>query len=220
MLILTRTACLGGEVTNSKIGSKHEYYNQQKVRVDMFLDIVNDNNKKPKFDVINSWLKRKDMAGVYSQSEKLEWLNINSKPDYLIMDNYSELTDKKFIDKKEGWEFCGLYGDLDSDLCNDKLEHLDLLDVNKIEEQYDSFFSYVKKRWDVPIIFIHFPTTFETREQYINQGQAITNALNILAPKYNIQNIHADLEFIEQKDCDVYHFTQKTIDHMASKIKI
>lgn len=35
MLILNRTACLGGDVTQLKIGTTHDFNNQQKVRVDL-----------------------------------------------------------------------------------------------------------------------------------------------------------------------------------------
>lgn len=220
MLIATRTACLGGWVTQAKLGMAPEYHNQQKVRVDMFLDIINGIYKKPIFSKLEEMLVRKDMGGVYHQSEKLEWLTLNRKPNYLIMDNYSELTDKKFVHKKEKWMFCGLFGDFDTERLSEEFECYDLLDTDQVFNKYRLFFEYIKNKWDCPIIFIHFPTTFDTRERYIKQGQAITDALSQLTPIYGIQNIHADLDAIEQRDSDVYHLGDKTVNNMAAKIRI
>lgn len=220
MLIATRTACLGGWVTQAKLGMSPEYYNQQKVRVDMFLDIINGAAQKPRFSKLEEILVRKDMGGVYHQSEKLEWLSLSRKPDYLIIDNYSELTDKKFIHKTEKWMFCGQFGDFNIEKLLYQFDCHDLLNTDQIFNKYRLFFEYIKNKWDCPIIFIHFPTTFDTREEYIKQGIAITDAIAQLAPIYGIQNIHADPEAIEQKDSDIYHFTDKTVQNMAAKIKI
>jgi hypothetical protein len=219
MRIFTRTACLGGWVTQALLGHNQEYHNQQKVRVDMFLDVVNGVYSKTKFNELDKILTRRDMGGVYHQSEKLEWLS-SGKPELIIMDNYSELTDKKFVHKSENWMFCGLFGDFDMNACTEIFRCDGLLEIDKIHNSYDAFFKYVRSRWDVPIIFMHFPTTFDSRERYIEQGKAITEALAQLAPTYGIQNIHADADAIEQLDADTYHFTTKTVQNMASKIRL
>jgi len=221
MLILTRTACLGGEVINYKIGGNHDFYNQQKVRVDMFNEVVSGNTIKPKKSEILPWLAdASDTGGVYSQSEEFRWFTINSKPNYLIMDNYSELVDKQII-HKDGWSFCGVYGDFKHEaFTSSTFIDGSLLPLDKIYDSYDNFFQFVKNKWNIPIIFIHFPTIFDHREMYINQGIAITDALNILAPKYNIQNIHADLSEIEKQDSNYYHFTKRTFKNLADKIII
>lgn len=220
MIIFTRTACLGGEIIYEKIGDQHEFHNQQKVRADMFLDIINGIYEKPIFSKLDQLLTRRDMGGVYHQSEKLEWITLNKKPQYLIMDNYSELTDKKFV-HKDNWIVCGLYGDFNITELEKEFEFYGLLDKDKIYNTYSLFFNYIKNRWDIPIIFLHFPTTFDERIEYIEQGKAITEALHELSKIYDIQNIHADADAIESKhDNDAYHFTTKTFKNMASKIKI
>jgi hypothetical protein len=218
MNILNRTACLGGWVTDAKLGSKHNYNNQQKVRVDMFLDIMNEKINKPEISYLENILVREDMSGIYEQSEKLLWLTVEN-PDYLIMDSYSELTDKKFI-HKDGWMVCGLYSDLNFKEYKSDFEFHGLLNINEIHNNYKLFFEYIKNRWNVPIIFMHFPTDFDPREKYKTQGKAILEALDDLKNHYDIQNIIADPEAIEQKDSDHYHFTDKTVNNMASKIKI
>ena len=221
MLIFTRTACLGGDCTQMKIGTKHDFHNQQKIRVDMFINVLLNNEKKPDKDKILSLLQDPGgTGGVYSQSEEFRWFKVSEKPQYIFMDNYSELVDKKII-HKDGWSFCGVYGDFKPECFNDgTLTDGSLLPINELYGYYDLFFEYIRNHWDVPIIFMHFPTTFDHREMYIKQGAAITEALKELAPKYNIQNIHADAESIEQTDSNYYHFTIKTKQNIVDKIII
>lgn len=219
MLIFTRTACLGGDCTQLKIGTNHDFYNQQKIRVDMFIDVVINGVKKPNKEILLSLLEDPSgTGGVYSQSEEFRWFSVMKKPKYIFMDNYSELVDKKII-HKDGWSFCGVYGDFKQEAFIDgTLTDTKLLPIECIYDSYNIFFEYVKNHWDVPIIFMHFPTTLEHREIYIKQGEAITKALEQLAPKYNIQNIHADKEAIEKTDSNYYHFTMKTKQNIANKI--
>lgn len=219
MLFLNRLACLGSWVTNAKFGDHHSFNNQQKVRVDMFMDIINNKNAKPDMNSILPFLvAEKDMAGMYLQSENLKWLEVINKPDILIMDNFSELVDKKIV-HKNGSTFCGYHSDFtDEAFLDGYLIDRGLLPEEELYESYDNFFNYIKSKWNIPIIFMHFPTTFETRESYIKQGISITTVLNDISTKYNFQNIHADINEIEQKDDLTYHFTQRTVQNMANKI--
>lgn len=222
MRIATRTHCLGGSAIYFKIGDKHEFYNQQKVRVDMFMDIINGKLKKPNSNAIVSILQSPEIvSGVYKQSEDLLWLQMQ-KPDYLIMDNYTELTNKLFIHKTEHWAICGEYGHFkEGTLTEDKFMHCGLLPINDIYIKYDEFFDYIAKWWNIPIIFMHFPTTFDDREMYKEQGNAITSAIDKLSKKYNIQDIHSDENLIESHgDGDVYHFSDNTKKHIAAKMQI
>lgn len=219
MLFLNRTACLGGWVQGLKFGDGHAVYNQQKVRADMFMNIINKKSQIPDMKPILPLLSAiNDMSYMYMQSEKMSWLNVKEKPDAIIIDSFSELVDKKFI-HKNGSSFCGYHSDfIPSSFSSKTLINYGLLDRNKIYKYYDAFFKFIKNKWDAPIIFLHFPTTFESRDIYINQGIAITEALEKLSVKYNIQNIHADESEIEQKDELTYHFSDRTIANMANKI--
>lgn len=220
MLMLNRLACLGWWVLAKKFGVKHEFNNQQKIRVDMFMDIVDGKEKIPNIASILPNLLASDWSHkMYLDSIELKWLNIN-KPDILIMDNFAELVDRRII-HKDGWKFCGYRSDFKEEYFLDgTLTDCGLLNIDDIYNSYDSFFSYVKEKWNVPIIFMHFPTVFEDREKYIKQGAVITEALEKLSPKYNIQNIHAAADSIEQKDDSPlnYHFGNKTVENMANKI--
>lgn len=221
LTIFTRTACFGGWVTEKKFGNdqKTNYFNQQKVRADLFLDFVDKKASPPQMKKnLKKWLRPECFGneGVYLQTELLDWLKQNIKPDLFVLDNYSELVDKRFSNK-EGHSFCGLYGHFNSNFI-ESLTDEGLLD--NVHETYDQFFSYIKNHWNVPIIFIHFPTTFDPREKYKIQGEKITAAMEIMASKYGIQNLHADLESIEQRDSDYYHLADKTVNNVVSKIKI
>jgi hypothetical protein len=221
MLIFTRTACLGGDCTQLKIGTKHDFYNQQKIRVDMFVDVVINGAQKPNKEILLSLLDDpNETGGVYSQSEEFRWLSVTEPPQYIFMDNYSELVDKKIM-HKDGWSFCGLYGDFKLTAFSDgTLTDKNLLPIDQIYNYYNLFFKYIRDKWSIPIIFIHFPTTLDPREMYIKQGVAVSNALENLSSKYNIQNIHADSDAIEGTDNNYYHFTAKTKQNIANKITL
>lgn len=214
-------ACVGGEVIDFKFGPNHDFNNQQKVRVDLFMDIIECRSKIPNAKTIISHLRNdSDKQGVHSQSEELRWLKITGKPNYLLIDSYSELVDKK-ITHKDGWSFGAEYGDFKPEVFENKIfKNEELLAIDKIESSYDNFFNYIKNTWNIPVIFIHFSTALDSREIYINQGNAIMDAIKSLSTKYNIQNIFADEDAIERKDGDCYHFGKKTIINMANKIII
>lgn len=218
MLILTRTACLGGDTIYNKLGNRHNFTSQGKVRVDLLMDIVKGKINKPDSNILSGLISRPDMLGVYGQQCELSWLSITEEPFCLIMDNYSELTDKRFH-HQDGWDFCGLYGDLRMDEHDSQITCLGLLD--DVESSYDEFFTWVKKKWNIPIVFLHFPSIQETRKEYLEQHQKITQAMDKLASKHNIQNIHADPSEIESiSDGDAYHFSKRTAVNLASKISL
>ena len=219
--MLNRLACLGWWVLDAKFGVKHNFNNQQKLRVDVFMDMVNGIIPIPEMNsIFPEVLETQWSHKMYFESFDLSWLKLNTKPDILIMDNFAELVDRK-ITHKDGWTFCGYKSDFKEEyFLNGTLVDHGLLNIDDIYNSYDNFFAYVKEKWNIPIIFIHFPTAFEDREKYINQGIAITKALETLSVKYNIQNIHADSDSIEQRDDSPlnYHFGQKTVLNMANKI--
>lgn len=219
--ILTRGACLSSWVTEALLGeqmSRINFSNQQTVRVDLFFDILDGKIKPAPYSLLQTWITNKGRLGVYKQTEDLLWLKAN-EPELLIMDNYSEIVDKRF-EHWTGIGFCGLYGDIDKKILDRELAQYGSLDPAKILPLYDRLFQYVKDKWNIPIIFVHFPTVFDPRERYRQQGEAITNAMGLLAEKYQIQNIHADESEIEQKDADYYHFSERTVSNMAGKIII
>lgn len=215
MLALPRCACLGSWTYGSIFGLTFHYLNQQKVRVDLFLEYISKKNNPPSLDHIKPKLARNDMDNLFQQQVDLPWLKNKDKIDFIVMDSYSELVDQKFT-HKDGWSFCACYSDI-KDMTDLTCEGL--IKTDNLYYAYDDFFDYLKINYNVPINFIHFPTTFEKRQVYINQGEAIKEAIHRLCGKYDINNIIADPEYIEQKDHETYHFSDKTVKHLSNKLK-
>ncbi len=221
MLIATRNACLTGDINHIIFGDNNEYLSYTKGRIDLTLDIKKHNKfRTPTKAELLSHLNDKDYSGVYEQSVTLSHFQDNRQPKYFIIDQYSELTDKRF-EHDNGYVFAGHY----SHLNKDNLKDCGAISTNNIQQIYDEYFSFMKHRWpNTKIIFTHFPIEYEKREEYINRWNDITNAIENICSKYNIQNIHADKESIEHvglnDDGNPYHFTKKTAQNMAAKIKL
>ncbi len=222
MIIATRNACLTADVNHFLFGDKHEYLSQAHVRVDVILDIKKYKTfRSPTEKEIDNHIFNKDTVGVYRQAVELAHF-INKVPEYFIIDNYSELTNKRF-EHKNGYVFSGMYTDINKeDFIPEKLTDYKLLNKNIIQDKYDEYFDFMRNGWpNTKFIFTHFPIEQDTREKYINQWNVITNAIDNLSGKYNIQNIHADKDQIEfVGDGERYHFTKRTAKNMASKIKL
>lgn len=221
--ILTRGACLSGWATEAYFGTeeyhKINFRNQQTVRVDLFLDILDGKIKPAPYSILQEVIARKDRLGVYRQTEDLLWLKAEN-PSSIIMDNYSELVDKRF-ENWQGWGFCGTYGDIDKEYLERDLAQYGLLAPESIFPLYDRFFQWTRDRYpSIPFVFIHFPTVLDPRERYKQQGEAIKVALETLAPTYNIQNIHPSSDSIQQIDGDYYHFGPKTVSSIVSQMHL
>lgn len=218
--VLTRGACLSNWSTIKYFGDdfiRMQFFNQQKVRADLFIDIVEGKVNRVPAGTMDRINKIPHNLGVYRQTEQLLWLEAKD-PQLLIMDNYSELVDKRF-DHPDGWSFCGLYGDID-EVALSEFTHKGLLNKEEIITRYDQIFKWVLDRWNIPIIFIHFPTVLDPREEYKEQGSSILSAMEPLAVKYGIQNITADNDAIEGLDGELYHYGPKTVGNLANKIRL
>src|SRR6478752_7176158 len=97
MLIATRCACLTGDINHILFGDNNEYLSHTKGRVDITLDIKKHNKFRPptKSEITNH-LEAKEFSGVYEQSVIFSHFQDNRQPRYFIIDQYSELTDKRF----------------------------------------------------------------------------------------------------------------------------
>lgn len=221
MLISTKSACITGMTCHQLFGDNHEFLNQVKGRIDIVLDIKKYHTfRQPTRQEIESDVIRMDGLGLYWQSADLLHFSSNRQPAYYVMDNYSEVTDKRFEHKK-GYVFAGHYGHIREGAFNEnELTDHGMLNVNSMQDKYDEYFDFMKHKWpNTPFIFVHFPIEQETRQMYIDQWNGVTAALENLAGKYNIQNIHADKDQIEPVgDGDCYHYTEKTAINLASKI--
>jgi len=212
---------LGQDIIKLKFENLH-VINQQKVRVDLFLDWI-DGAERPKPDVVWSFLLRKDVFPFIEQQAGLPWLRIKKSNNLILMDSFSELTDQKFISKKEGWAFCCNYNDIDhSPLFEDEFDCQGLLNLSEIEHCYKVFFDYINKEYpSKKILFLHFPTKLDQRQLFKDRGVAIKNALEKLSlANKSIINVHVPDEKVSpyEEDDFPYHFGRETYLHFVKEI--
>lgn len=140
----------------------------------------------------------------------------------IIMDSFAELTDKLFVNKRTGSCILCHWKDLEhSEYFESLYDYHGLLPIDKLKHYYDEFFTEcIRTYGEIPIIFINFPTTLDSRQQYKERGHAIEQIIDELsgAKFHNIIPVKAD--FVEKNPNDdfVYHFSEKTYISLALKI--
>jgi len=213
--IYGRTACLGKDVFGLRYppGSKVVLFNQQKVRVDLFLDWLSG-TARPRAESVKKYMFRQDVYPLIEQQAIAQW-NVKNDILFFLMDSFSELSDQKFTHKKEGWSFCCHYTDIDhgSDF-HRYFECEGLLPLDKIESVYSLFFDWFEKSFPgKKLFFLHFPTKFDKRSSFIERGAEIFRVMK----KYQeerpfIQNLYINDELvnINGNDSFPYHFSKNT----------
>lgn len=222
-IVLGRTACLGSDILRlrRKKGEKIISINQQKVRVDLFLEWLNG-KPRPRSREIKKYFRDIAVYEHLKQQEQLPWLKIK-KIKYLVMDSYSELTDKKFTSIKDGWSFCCHFSDLyltDEFKNNFKIEGA--LPLEKLEESYRAFFSWFENAFpNKKVFFIHYPSLFDARSEYKERGAAILSVMQKIAgEKPYIKNIFlAETEITEKikNDPFPYHYNKEIYQKLLKK---
>jgi len=213
--VLGRVACLGNDLYSLRYQRKYGYrlINQQKVRVDLWLDWIAGKDK-PKPELVKSHMSRPDVYPLIENQAVLPWL-AEREFEFLLMDSFSELTDQKFTHKKEGWSFCCHYSDLDHKAAFDNdFESHGLLPIEEIETTYSRFFEWFEKEHPGKVvIFVHFPTTLDERTLYKERSAEILRVVSKLQSiKPFIHNISVDDKYIEWNEHDrfPYHFSKST----------
>lgn len=224
-IVLGRTACLGSDILRllRKNGEKIIAINQQKVRVDLFLEWLKE-SPRPKSQEIKKYFRDPAIFEHLKQQEHLPWLKIK-KIKYLVMDSFAELTDKKFTSLKGGWSFCCHLGDLyltDEFKNNFKIEGV--LPLEKLEETYRAFFSWFEKNYPGKnVYFIHYPSLFDSRSEYKERGAAILQTMQkISADKQFVKNIFLSEEEITEKvkaDPFPYHYNDEVYQKLSEKLE-
>lgn len=214
-VILGRCSCVGKEILSLKEKQfSYRLLNQQKSRFDVLINWI-QGEKLPQINTVQPFVPRKDIFPLLKEQEELPWLNCKKDIEYCIFDTFSELTDKKFTHKKEGWSFCCHYSDIqhvpDFDnafICED------LLDEDKIFTAYDNFVTWFSKKYPTKMMYaVKVPTSLDSRELYKRRSEIISDALTILSKKngnlipLSVPNAsvrhHSDDDF-------PYHFSQST----------
>jgi hypothetical protein len=225
-IILGRCACLGNELLRIWL-KKHKKYlviNQQKTRVDLFLDCING-APRPKAGVIKKYfrLKRSDLEEIVKQQEKLPWLKNKRPIEFLVMDSFTELTNKKFTHKKEGWSFCCYWSDLNhSEDFDREFSSHGMLPLENLEKTYRAFFTWLETSFPCKeVFFIHYPSLFDTRSEYKERGAAILQTMQkISADKPYIKNFFLnDGEITEKIKTDPfpYHYNKEVYQKLSEK---
>jgi hypothetical protein len=134
------------------------------------------------------------------------------------MDSFADLTDKLFVTPKERL-FCCHYSNLRNNFS--MLEGDGLIPLPSLEKKYYEFFSQIKLCYPgIPIVYIHCPSTFEERDEYIERINAIRNIISKLTVYFpNIINIEIERPEKMQDDDFPYHFSEHTYDLVAEKLK-
>jgi len=223
--ILGRVACLGNEII-TQLNLEKGLINHQKSRVDFLLDLANDSKIKPNDKEIIPLLEKNYISGTIYQ-QQFNFFS-RSKPDIIIMDSFSELTDQLFENKLDRTKFLANYSDIRHDeQFNSRYITKGLLNLEQLYDIYHNFFEKIKKNYPAThILFIHFPTTLDKREKFQERGKAILHAIEKLSLEFkNLHSISIEDEFVyptiknsdELKDFP-YHYGTETYKNFVTKV--
>ena len=180
--VLSRCACMGNDVLKELCWEKAAL-NHQKSRVDFLLKLSDGQKIKPKPYLVAAYLARNDILSLIYQERQAFWSY--RRPHFVVMDSYSELTDQSFV-HRTGWQFMANYTDIDHrGPFKEEFDVRGLLGLERLEVVYNEFFLKLKEVYgEVPVIFLHFPTTLDPREKFKERGKLILKIMNDLASTY------------------------------------
>ncbi len=218
--ILTRTACLGNFAFEYIDFKNYKLHNHQKNRIDYALLINEDKKRKINLKEVLKYTPKESLhlTGIYKCEEKDIFKYNNVKA--LIMDSFSELTDKMFISKNKKSSFCTHFRDI---IHSEQFQYLyectGSIEDENLEKKYNIFFDKINKKYGtIPIIFINFPTKFETREEYLKRSEKIKDAISAISARGGVIQILPRLVERHETDTAIYHFSKKTYFELAKDI--
>jgi hypothetical protein len=221
--ILSRTACLGSdsaELISSIKRLKYPRINFQKNRIDHLNFLL----KGGKTRIANQFEIRD--PGIFSLVKKQKKMNLkfHVQPLLVLIDTYSELTDQEFV-TNDGRKFFANYSDVNEEKLSTKaIACLGRIDSRTIYSNYSEFCRAIQARWpETRIVFVTYPTTYESRSAYLQQSKSIDEALNSLVKNLSgITVIKVPDEIVnrdEKTDNFPYHFGVLTKSYVAEEIK-
>ena len=224
---MSRTACLGNEIIDRLYGKEIVNINFPKNRIDL-LSIKTI--QKIKLLSLYKMFTRYDILSnsIYMQNQLFYDKTI--QPKAIFFDSFSELTDQRFTHKKQGFSFYCNFSDLNSDVDSFKNNIISegLLEIRELENHYRTVFEKCIYTWgEIPIIFIHFPTKLDIREQFQKRGAEIKNIIEKLTLEYkNLHSVTIDesyVDFAEKGNEEYrklpYHYNNATYEKFTRKIK-
>ncbi len=227
-IILARIACLGQFTLQNICIDNAKLVNHQKNRVDYALELHKDIAVKINFDEVKKYIPTENqvrydgISSLFEQEEQDIFDYANKNVCMLIMDSFSELTDKQFLSIRNKSRFLAHWKDINHTKEFAELyRHDGLIPVDKLYEAYDKFFALFNRIYgQIPIVFLNFPTDLDQREEYKKRGEVIAEVIDTLAAnKYpNIIPIKADVVEPDPEDEAVYHFSENTYRFLAKKL--
>jgi hypothetical protein len=220
--IYSRSACFGRIVVeNRNIIGSGRVENFQKARIDYMNHVLNRSKTLyESYDKISKVITNRELQDFQKQNIKLsdyEFKNV----DIYIIDTFSDLTDKKFRLKGTNNYFYSHYNDLDKDSeIFNLIEDHGLLDIHQVEIEYQKFIEkIIAFNNNTIIVFIHYPSKFESRREYIERGDKIFDILSRISISYkNVHNVKLSDSQVIAKDSFPYHFSNETNEILKYEI--
>ncbi len=212
--IYSRSACFGRIVVEDRnIIGNGRIENFQKARIDYVNQVLNRSKTVyESYDEISKVITNPELQDFQKQNIALneyEFKNV----DIYIIDTFSDLTDKKFGIKGSNSYFYSHYNDLnkDSEIFS-LIEDHGLLDIHQVKIEYQNFIDKIMLMNNNSImIFIHYPSKFESRIEYIQRGEKIFEILSSISNSYkNVYNVKLSDSQVIAKDSFPYHFSTET----------
>lgn len=210
--VLGRISCMGGHIMR-RFDHTAEVASLYKAKTELMLRWL-AGEPLPKADPLKQYMFRDDVWALVKEQENFCWINPSFKPDYIILDSFSDVKDQEFRNKIEGWSWCAV--DTDMNMTPEFLSRYEMLPFpssEEIEGSLDSLFSLIKTKYDVPVIYLHYTTKFERREEFADRGEGLIESLDKLSIKYPfVHSIHLPYEKVfQEKDGDPYHVNNETL---------
>lgn len=220
-----RYACLGTAVLEA-LGRKYKMHNIQKGRVDYLLQAQGDQPRVCRPDLAVPHLARPYVGPTIEQQSRI---CPDYRPELVFVDSFSELSDQLFRHKKEGWQFCCNYLDLNHTTeFADTFESLGLLELNGLEAAYESMLQTIVTRWPgVPVVYIHFPDALEVRERFVERAREIRRVVEACASRHsNLYSFSVQRDIVKRPEVVEpgmedfpYHYSQATYNAFADMIR-
>ena len=220
-VVITRTVCLGNWAFERIDTKKLKIVNYGQNRVDFALNVHQDKSTNADaFEILKYTKKEYRSYKNYYWAEEQDLFK-HKRVKAFVIDSFSELVDQLFVEKEGKHSFCTIYRTVkDTKLC-DLYDCLGLLDIDLIKKYYLAFFKELRKVYqDIPIVFIHFSTVFETRENFIARAVQIEKAIDEINREENMRIIQIKPRIVEHHETDpnVYHYSKNTYDDVAEQL--
>jgi len=219
--VFSRSACLGNDVF-ALLNTGLTRLNYQKGRIDSLLNYEFRNNFLIRRE-INKIIPDLSIRKMIFEQHPTRIVKLHP-PKFILMDNFSELTDQRFQVKKTGYNFYCNFSDVQESIrTSESVRRLGLVNRDSMLRSYRSFLEFVQKSWEgVPVLMIIFPQKYENREVYLEQGGMIDEVFLILQTEYdNFKVIQIDAIDVARfaGDENRYHFALDTKYIFAEKVR-